>query len=605
MSQGTIYIKNFKQFEKLEMDLDSPTLRQAMINLGIPKEDLQKKTRENFAESGADDKVVDLRYKHYQNKMIQIINQLYQERKKVKEQQEPQINQRLINIASMSLASPLKGNRHSQILSATNQDSRSRSNNLALTEAYTDRGSVKRRGGIQQITGGLLSLQSAHGQLSMPYLKTERSTLMHSNISNNRRGSMLPKADFFNQLTTESAKVERMKERQEEITLKKLEKEATIRKRNEDLQKKWEKLEKFEVEYKREILAKSIVMSQKREQKIKEMKQMEREKERQLQKEQEKLMSHLHEKAINFTLLELERQREIRKREEEMDKKRQETQRRREMLQKEENDKLEGEELQRIALEEKIQKAHEKNEYFDKHVTQFKVEKEKQEQEKYGQLGMNLIKMDQRLKSFQDKLDMDKKQTQKKTTDQISKFKDNQKQEEEVEYYEFILNQDIRIKQQQIIKKMKIAERNLEQTKKEKDEEIRLKQELRRLKQEDLKQASDRLKRQENNKKLKIIEKEKEHEHQLQQMKIQKDLLLMAKQEQEKQLRDEKRAMDEAIIVIMNLNSKSAKEKYLKDNFDQNFIDKLKAKVPLILESEFRGKKRGKSSDINGNDQQE
>ena len=60
--------------------------------------------------------------------------------------------------------------------------------------------------------------------------------------------------------------------------------------------------------------------------------------------------------------------------------------------------------------------------------------------------------------------------------------------------------------------------------------------------------------------------------------------------------------MDEAIKVIMNLNSKGAKEKYLKDNFDQPFIDKLKAKVPLILESEFRGKKRGKSSDNNPNE---
>jgi len=32
----------------LDLDLDSPTLRQAMINLGIPKEDLQKKYYQSY-----------------------------------------------------------------------------------------------------------------------------------------------------------------------------------------------------------------------------------------------------------------------------------------------------------------------------------------------------------------------------------------------------------------------------------------------------------------------------------------------------------------------------------------------------------------------------
>ena len=43
--------------------------------------------------------------------------------------------------------------------------------------------------------------------------------------------------------------------------------------------------------------------------------------------------------------------------------------------------------------------------------------------------------------------------------------------------------------------------------------------------------------------------------------------------------------MDEAIKVIMNLNSKAAKEKYLKETFDRPFIEKLHAKVPLLLEN--------------------
>lgn len=37
---SSAFLKSFKQFEKLELDLDSPTLKQAMNNLGIPKDDI-------------------------------------------------------------------------------------------------------------------------------------------------------------------------------------------------------------------------------------------------------------------------------------------------------------------------------------------------------------------------------------------------------------------------------------------------------------------------------------------------------------------------------------------------------------------------------------
>ena len=66
---------------------------------------------------------------------------------------------------------------------------------------------------------------------SLHQIKTERSSIISSH----------PRVDFFNNLNQESIKVERQKERQEEITLKKLEKEAIIRQRNMSLQKKYEK----------------------------------------------------------------------------------------------------------------------------------------------------------------------------------------------------------------------------------------------------------------------------------------------------------------------------------------------------------------------------
>ncbi len=163
-----------------------------------------------------------------------------------------------------------------------------------------------RRGGIQAHQS-LAGLQMGAPLTSLAYNQTERSSIISGH----------PRADFFNNLNQESLKIERLKERQEEITLKKLEKEAVIRQRNLSLQKKYEKLQKFEQEYKRELYAKSIQMSQKREQKIHEMKAHEEQKERQLQREHEKLMQQLHEKAKNITMIELEKQKELRRKEEE------------------------------------------------------------------------------------------------------------------------------------------------------------------------------------------------------------------------------------------------------------------------------------------------
>jgi hypothetical protein len=60
-------------------------------------------------------------------------------------------------------------------------------------------------------------------------------TLSVPNPLLSERSSMLPRPDFFSQLNHETQKIERMKNKQEEIALRKLEKEALIRKRNDDI----------------------------------------------------------------------------------------------------------------------------------------------------------------------------------------------------------------------------------------------------------------------------------------------------------------------------------------------------------------------------------
>lgn len=47
-------------------------------------------------------------------------------------------------------------------------------------------------------------------------------------------------------ITQESKKTQKLREKQEEIVMLKLQKEDEIRKRNEDIKKKWEKVQRME-----------------------------------------------------------------------------------------------------------------------------------------------------------------------------------------------------------------------------------------------------------------------------------------------------------------------------------------------------------------------
>lgn len=57
--------------------------------------------------------------------------------------------------------------------------------------------------------------------------------------------------------------------------------------------------------------------------------------------------------------------------------------------------------------------------------------------------------------------------------------------------------------------------------------------------------------------------------------------------------------MDRAIAMLTTLQSKQAKEKYLKDNFDNSFIDKLRLKVPMMLEADKKNGKGGAGAEDN------
>jgi ribosomal protein L29 len=67
---------------------DSPTFRHAMVNLGISRDDMRKKNIEDFGDAvqEKEKELVQVRYKHYQERLLNLVNCLLQERHRIKNQ---------------------------------------------------------------------------------------------------------------------------------------------------------------------------------------------------------------------------------------------------------------------------------------------------------------------------------------------------------------------------------------------------------------------------------------------------------------------------------------------------------------------------------------
>lgn len=76
-------LTTIQQAETVIIDLDSPRFKQAMDNLHYTKEDFAKKR--TFKENADDDKdVIKLRKKHYYSRMLNVINECLDERRRIK-----------------------------------------------------------------------------------------------------------------------------------------------------------------------------------------------------------------------------------------------------------------------------------------------------------------------------------------------------------------------------------------------------------------------------------------------------------------------------------------------------------------------------------------
>jgi hypothetical protein len=77
-------IRSIKQLNQVNLDLDSPRIKQAMENLGITENELFKKELQDFEQPGVEAEVITLRHKHYQSRLVETINMVLEERKRIK-----------------------------------------------------------------------------------------------------------------------------------------------------------------------------------------------------------------------------------------------------------------------------------------------------------------------------------------------------------------------------------------------------------------------------------------------------------------------------------------------------------------------------------------
>ena len=76
-------MKKTRHLRLVKFNLDSPRMAEAMLNLGLVKEDIDtKKTRNDFP--AEDVRVTELQFQYYQKRMVETINSLLQERRKVR-----------------------------------------------------------------------------------------------------------------------------------------------------------------------------------------------------------------------------------------------------------------------------------------------------------------------------------------------------------------------------------------------------------------------------------------------------------------------------------------------------------------------------------------
>lgn len=76
-------LTSIKQLDNLQLDLTSPRLKRAAELQGIPLEILKKPLKKDFRDKTVSKDIVELRYKHAQEKLLERINKILRERRRI------------------------------------------------------------------------------------------------------------------------------------------------------------------------------------------------------------------------------------------------------------------------------------------------------------------------------------------------------------------------------------------------------------------------------------------------------------------------------------------------------------------------------------------
>eukprot|EP00347_Sterkiella_histriomuscorum_P015532 403356677 len=555
-------IKSIKQLETTELDLYSPRFQKACVSLGIPLRDCVKKRKENFADKGLADDIVELRFKHFQNRQIDLLNRILDERKKIKNREI--VHEKLMN-QSQPPAFQLNKTSGQQFFSPQND----KSMNL---QSRTMGG-----GNIQNSSGFKTAMNKMCNQSQYDNQKRFASTSKMFMSPQNMRSS------FEDHWSFEQDKMQKYKQKKVFRAQMLIDQEQTKLQRDKQYQAKLDEIEK---KFKEDSLVRKELKT-KHNMKLEQAKlkndQIQKDQQYQQIKMQEKAEKDMQSKSMKHDMIERLRMEELRKREEEFEKKRKKIdqmkrERDQEELQlvavnmkqfeykiKESNDKH-AYQIQRVISEARL-----RNSIQQEKVNKWKEDKQRQEMEEMQQMFKSeekyLKKMQNIAKSTQD---LHKKIKEKK----LSKLeKQNQNKQAEDGHVEQKLKQ--------IMEKFRQAESNVELIRKEKEHEIQLKHELRRLKEEDRKKERERQERLDKLKKRRILKRTKETQSQIEFFKLSEQEI------QRKRMQESIRSMIEyknmfqtvqTVIQAKNLPIKE-KSKILRDHsleIKPQFIEKKK-----------------------------
>ena len=118
----------------------------------------------------------------------------------------------------------------------------------------------------------------------------------------------------------------------------------------------------------------------------------------------------------------------------------------------------------------------------------------------------------------------------------------------------------------------------------ERESEDMLKLEVRKLREEDFRVLVGRLKRKDVTRKQLIIEREQETAESVERARTEREKWVEANNQRHQQESQGKWQLNNAVAKLLHLQSPKARERYLRD-FDQSFVQKIKAKLPMLLDS--------------------